>query len=202
MAELPAGFEVVRGWRAADTAAFTAGVQWEQPTIRIFGREHLAPRQVAWFGDEAYNYSGTRHEPAPPPPALAEARDAVERAAGARFNSVLLNRYRDGRDSVAWHADDEPELGAEPVIASWTLGAGRTFSVKPWDRRDRRRRSVILGDGDLLVMRGRSQADYLHSIRKTARPVGSWHAFASMTDGLQQFEVGVYFVEPDDGTGG
>lgn len=163
------GFQLIRAWRhVGDEIA--AAIQWEQPTLRIFGRECLAPRLVAWFGDGEYSYAGKRHEPAPMPEWIAEAKREIEALAGATFNSVLLNYYRNGRDSVAWHADDEPELGTEPTIASWTLGAARKFAVKARDGKVST--SVQLGDGDLLVMSGHSQLDYLHSIPKTTRQVG------------------------------
>lgn len=165
-----AGFSLVNGWRRFDLETAIASVEWEQPTIRVFGRECLTPRLVAWFGDGAYSYSGKRHEPAPMPEWVAAAQGEIEALTGARFNSVLLNYYRDGHDSVAWHADDEPELGTEPTIASWTIGAARTFAVKARDGGERW--NVPLGGGDLLVMSGRSQLDYLHSVPKTTRPIG------------------------------
>lgn len=143
---------------------------WQQTQVRIYGRDVATPRLTAWQGTAAYTYSGARHAPAPWHPRVLELRDRLEVRTGAAFNTCLGNLYRDGRDSVAWHADDEAELGAEPVIASVSLGAARTFSVKP--RRGPGRWSIALAAGDLLIMRGRSQADYLHAIPKTARPVG------------------------------
>jgi alkylated DNA repair dioxygenase AlkB len=96
-------------------------------------------------------------------------RLAVEHHTGARYNSVLANYYRTGADSVAWHADDEPELGSEPTIASLSFGSSRRFAIK--SRADNSVMACFLDHGDLLVMSGRSQADYLHSITKTARSV-------------------------------
>ena len=146
--------------------------EWEQETITLFGRPVVQPRLTAWFGvamDAATRYRTTR-PPVPWPPLLAAVGDRVAAHAGVEFNSALANLYRDGRDSVAWHADDEPALGAEPVIASVSLGATRRFALR---RRDKTKTfSVDLGHGDLLVMSGRIQQQWLHSIPKTRRPVG------------------------------
>ena len=108
-------------------AQLTAGVAWEQRAIRLFGQEVPQPRLTAWYGDPAarYTYSGLTWEPQPWTPALLSLRQRLEAAAQAPFNSVLLNRYRDGRDSMGWHSDDEPELGPAPTIASLSLGATR-----------------------------------------------------------------------------
>ena len=100
-------------------------------------------------------------------PSLAALRRRVEDAASASFNSVLVNWYRDGHDSNGWHADDEPELGHEPVIASLSLGATRFMSFKRRDGHARYR--LPLTDGDLLVMRGDSQSAWLHAITKSVR---------------------------------
>ena len=167
---IPEGFKLVSGWRQLNLETAIAGITWEQPELRIYGRKVLAPRMTAWFGDGAYTYSGKRQEPAPMPTWVDAARQDIEALTGARFNSVLLNYYRDGRDSVSWHSDDEPEIGAEPTIASWSLGAARTFAVKPVASGERW--SAPLGNGDLLIMSGRSQADYLHSVPKTTKPIG------------------------------
>src|SRR6476469_696107 len=108
-------------------AKLTAEAAWEQRTIRLFGQAFPQPRLTAWYGDpEArYTYSGLAWEPRPWLPALAQLRQRLESATGARYNSVLLNLSRDGRDSMGWHADDEPELGPSPAIASLSLGAVR-----------------------------------------------------------------------------
>lgn len=178
-AALPSCFELVPGWLpAAEAASLLATLEtelpWQQTQTRIYGRDFATPRLTAWQGEAAYAYSGTRHEPAGWHPATAALRERLEvrAGAGAAFNSCLGNLYRDGRDSVSWHADNEPELGAEPVIASVSLGAARAFSVKPRHLADLQRWSVELAAGDLLIMRGRSQVDYLHAVPKTARPVG------------------------------
>ncbi len=154
-------------------AAIRHEVPWETHVIRIFGREIPSPRLSCWIGDPeaAYVYSGTRFEPHPWTPTLVALRGRVEAASGARYNSVLANRYRDGRDSMGFHADDEPELGPEPVIASLSLGARRRFVLKH-RKRKRETLELALGDGDLLVMRGATQRHWNHALPKTARPVG------------------------------
>jgi hypothetical protein len=89
---------------------------------------------------------------------------------GVVFNSVLLNRYRNGKDSVSWHADDEPEFGERPVIASVSFGGTRTFQFKHKKRKELKA-SVELTHGSLLIMRGDTQANWLHQIPKSAKPV-------------------------------
>jgi len=164
------GFQIYSAWRTFDLETIVRSVAWKHPQFTIFGKVYNAPRLTAWFGDGVYTYSGDRNEPAPMPDWINAARRDIEALTGARFNSVLLNYYRDGRDSVAWHADDEPELGTEPTIASWSLGARRTFAAKPRAGGDGWK--VQLGCGDLLVMSGRSQLDYLHSVPKTTKAIG------------------------------
>jgi alkylated DNA repair dioxygenase AlkB len=171
----------VRLWRGAWTTAEANAVldallhevQWEQEEILIFGRRHPVPRLVAWHGDPgtAYTYSGTAHEPRPWTPTLVAVKQHIEALTCHRFNSVLLNRYRDGRDGMGWHADDEPELGREPAIASVTFGATRRFQLR--HRRLRNARIALdLGHGDLLLMSGPTQHRYLHAVPKTTRAVG------------------------------
>ena len=103
-------------------------------------------------------------------PTLLDAKRHVEAAAGAAFNSVLLNRYRGGRDSIGMHADDEPELGVNPVVASVSLGAVRTFVLR--HRKSREKIALPLAHGSLLVMGGTCQRHWLHGVPKTEQPVG------------------------------
>lgn len=150
-----------------------ASIDWQQEEVVIFGQRRLVPRLVAWHGDPgtAYTYSGTAHEPLPWTPALAVIKARVESLTCHTFNSVLLNRYRGGRDGMGWHSDDEPELGREPVIASVSFGARRRFHLK--HRRLRAaRQELLLGHGDLLLMTGPTQHHYVHAVPKTAREVG------------------------------
>jgi alkylated DNA repair dioxygenase AlkB len=153
-------------------AALDAAIAWERHHVRIFGREIPAPRLSCWIGDPgaAYTYSRVRFEPRPWPPLLAGLRARVAAAAGEAFNSVLANRYADGADSMGWHADDEPELGTDPVIASLSLGAVRRFALR--HKATRARRDLALGHGSLLVMRGATQANWQHALPRTARPLG------------------------------
>ncbi len=160
---------------AADAlqTALLAQVRWEVHLIRLFGREVPSPRLSCWIGDPgaAYRYSGVLFEPQPWPPALLGLRGRLAAACGASFNSVLANRYRDGRDAMGWHSDDEPELGPQPVIASLSLGATRRFLVKsraPGGGRI----ALDLPHGSLLLMRGDTQRNTRHALTRTARPVG------------------------------
>lgn len=139
-------------------------VVWEQRAIVLFGRSVLQPRLIAWAGDVGYRYSGQTLEPRPFTPALVDVRERLRRRTGIPFNHVLLNRYRDGRDSIGLHADDEPELGPDPVVATVSLGTTRRFVLKS------RRKSVPGGGrfdlehGSLLVMGGTSQRHYVHGV--------------------------------------
>ncbi len=148
-------------------------VPWEVHRIRMFGRVVDSPRLSCWIGDpEArYRYSGSLFEPHPWPESLATLRKRLSAEIGTAFNSVLANRYRDGRDAMGWHRDDEPELGLRPVIASVSLGATRRFRLKPDDAAVAPL-SLDLPHGSLLVMRGDTQAKFRHALPRTARPVG------------------------------
>jgi len=169
---------------AAAMAALCDAIPWETHRIRLFGREVDAPRRSCWIGDPdaAYTYSRTRFEPRPWPAALLPIRARLEAETGGVFDSVLANLYRDGRDSMGWHSDDEPELGPRPLIASLSLGAERRFLLKPRDRRflsrdgggtqGRRAFAVALPPGSLLLMAGDTQRHYLHALPATARPAG------------------------------
>ncbi|MBF9223748.1 alpha-ketoglutarate-dependent dioxygenase AlkB family protein [Hymenobacter ruricola] len=159
---------------AALLAQLTAEVAWEQRTIRLFGQESPQPRLTAWYGDAdaRYTYSGLAWEPRPWTPALLALRQRLEAATASRFNSVLLNLYRDGRDGMGWHADDEPELGPAPAIASLSLGATRRFRLRPRAGLVHPPLSLDLGSGSLLLMRGPTQRHWQHALPKTTRPLG------------------------------
>ena len=166
------------GWLVpAQAAALADGLlhelPWQVHRVRMFGREIDSPRRSCWIGDPgaAYRYSGIRHEPHPWPSLLLPLRERLVLETGVHFNSVLANLYRDGRDSMGWHSDDEPELGEHPVIASLRLGATRRFVLR--HRLERSRRHTLeLRDGSLLVMRGRTQVQWQHALPRTAKPVG------------------------------
>jgi alkylated DNA repair dioxygenase AlkB len=154
-------------------AALRRGIDWQQEEILIFGKRQRVPRLVAWHGDSdaTYTYSGTAHKPLPWTDELSFVRERLQSLTGHRYNSVLLNRYRDGRDGMGWHADDEPELGAQPAIASLSLGAARRFRLRHRRRVDTRL-ALDLAHGDLLLMAGDTQNAYQHALTKTARQVG------------------------------
>lgn len=155
--------------------ALTAELPLRADTFTLFGRTVAVPRRVAYLGDpgRAYRYSGQTYAPAPWTPTLAALRETLAARTGLAFNAVLANHYRDGRDSVGWHADDERELGPaadDVAIASLSLGATRRFVMRA--QRGGERREFALGDGSLLVMRGTTQRHWRHALPKTARPVG------------------------------
>jgi alkylated DNA repair dioxygenase AlkB len=144
---------------------------WRQDELTLFGRKVLTPRLSCWVGDVPYTYSGLTLMPEPWSPAALVIRDLVEDFSGEKFNSVLLNLYRDGRDSMGWHCDDEPELGKNPVIASISLGAVRRFRLRH-KQNHKTTVSVDLSEGSLLMMSGATQHHWQHCVPKTARPVG------------------------------
>lgn len=150
------------------------GTDWRRHELKLFGKTLVAPRLSAWHGDPQceYGYSGIRLSPQPWSPTLTEIRGWLKQATGLLFNAVLVNLYRDGRDSMGWHSDDEPELGVEPTIASLSLGAVRRFRL--------RRRSVPaasvgldLASGSLLLLGGKTQRRWQHALPKTRRAVGA-----------------------------
>lgn len=146
----------------------TRQIPWRQEAIRLFGHWVDQPRLVAWFGALDYRYSGLTLAAAPPPDWLMPLWRACEQQAGQGFNGLLLNRYRHGQDSMGWHADDEAELGRDPVIASLSLGQTRRFVLK--HRGLGERLSQELTSGSLLVMAGALQHHWLHALPKTRRP--------------------------------
>ena len=169
----PACVSYLPGWVSDASSAFhrvQAELAWEQHTITLFGRTVPTPRLTAWTGDQPYAYSGVLNEPQRCSPTLRHLRDRLVDELGVPFNSCLANLYRDGSDSMGYHSDDEPELGARPTIGSISLGERRTFVLR--HRRTHEKWSWSLGHGDLLVMRAESQSDYAHAVPKTARPVG------------------------------
>ncbi|SDQ37718.1 DNA-N1-methyladenine dioxygenase [Pseudoxanthomonas sp. CF385] len=165
-------------WLGADAADrlfddLIDALPWSVHRIRLFGREVDSPRLSAWIGDPdaVYRYSGTRFAPLPWTDALSAVRVRLQSALGSPFNSVLANLYRDGRDAMGWHSDDEPELGLKPLIASVSLGAPRRFLLKHREN-PAVRSALVLPHGSLLVMSGDTQRLYRHALPRTARPVG------------------------------
>jgi len=159
--------------------------------VRVYGRLHPVPRLVCWFGDPGctYRYSGLVHAPLPWTAPLATLRQRLQQQLGCDFNSLLLNRYRNGADRMGWHADDESELDPEHPIASLSLGVGRTlrFRPRPERRPDRRPEpqrqppsaeaiaspfGLELTDGDLLLMEAPTQRHWQHALPARSRVVG------------------------------
>lgn len=151
-----------------------AEVPWRQESIVVWGKSYLQPRLIAWYGDPrcSYTYSGITLRPLPWNPLLLELKHLVEAAASASFNSVLLNYYRDHRDSMGLHSDDEPELGATPILASLSLGQERTLTLKHKVRKDVSPVRIKLASGSLLLMRGDTQRYWKHGIEKETRLCG------------------------------
>ena len=149
-------------------------VSWSQPELTLFGKKVKSPRLAAWYGDAkaVYRYSGLVNHPMPWLEPLEIIRAKLEAYTGSRFNSVLLNLYRDGNDAMGWHADNEEELGSEPVIASVSLGATRTFRLRESASRRGPGAKLELDHGSLLLMAGQTQRFWKHAIPRTRKPVG------------------------------
>ncbi|RKR82743.1 alkylated DNA repair dioxygenase AlkB [Mucilaginibacter gracilis] len=143
---------------------------WKQESQYMYGREVKTPRLTAWYGDESsyYKFSGQQFIPLKWTDQLLNIKLKIEPAAGVLFNSVLLNYYRDNNDSVAWHSDDEPELGINPLIASVNFGQTRRFDVRH-KANHKQKYSVNLENGSLLLMKGDVQHQWEHQVPKSAK---------------------------------
>ncbi len=146
---------------------------WRQEKITVYGKSYLQPRLSAWHGDLAYSYSGIRLEPLPWTPTLLDIRRRVESLVEHDFNSVLLNYYRDQKDRMGMHSDDEPELGPQPVIASLSLGETRTLLFKHRSRKDLKTIKLALPHASLLLMRGNTQQHWRHGINAEKHACGA-----------------------------
>ncbi len=151
-----------------------AEIPWRHENILVWGKMYSQPRLVAWYGDRGsvYTYSGIKLTPLPWTDLLRDIKTRVETASAATFNSVLLNYYRDNRDSMGFHSDDEPELGVRPTIASLSLGEERTFVLKHKVKKLSKPVRLRLESGSLLLMKGETQRYWKHGIAKTSRPCG------------------------------
>ena len=150
-------------------------IEWSQNTIRFYGKESLVPRLEAWYGDpgKSYAYSGIHMNPKPWTEDLLEIKQAIEKQACVTFNSVLINYYRDGKDRVAWHSDDEKELGQNPVIGSVSLGTARKFKLRHKQYKvNGHKAEILLQHGSFLLMKGPTQHHWMHEIPRTAKPIG------------------------------
>ena len=154
-------------------ADLNAALDWQQPRIQVFGRYHTVPRLTAWHGDAGipYRYSGHQHVADGWPDVLKPVRDTVSELCGHPFNSVLANRYRNGKDCMGYHSDDEPELGPEPWIASYSLGVERDFVFRPRGG-GRQCFSLALPDNSLLLMSPQVQQQFQHALPRRQRVQG------------------------------
>ncbi len=146
---------------------------WRQDMIKVFGKEYAQPRLTALYANnqKPYSYSNITMHPLVFSEELLELKRLISFQSQTEFTTCLLNLYRDGKDSNGWHADDEKELGKNPVIASLSLGQERFFCLK--HRKDvKLKHKLLLEHGSLLIMRGETQHFWLHQIPKTAKPVG------------------------------
>jgi alkylated DNA repair dioxygenase AlkB len=151
---------------------FIDTIPWVQEDIQMYGKIMKTPRLTAWYGDpkKEYIFSGTKHHPMVWTDELLMIKEKIEPVSGVQFNSVLLSYYRDASDSVAWHSDDEYELGVNPIIASVSFGQVRRFDIK--HKQDRNRKySIYLENGSLLIMKGDLQHNWVHQIPKSTKPL-------------------------------
>ena len=153
-------------------AELVKDIPWQQDEIRVYGKIHPQPRLTALFGNEGkpYSYSNITMQPHPWNSLLQKLKTEIEKVSDTIFTTVLLNQYRDGEDSNGWHADNEKELGTNPVIASLSFGAERMFQLKHNLDKDLKK-NIVLQHGSLLLMRGKTQHFWKHQIPKTAKPI-------------------------------
>ena len=146
---------------------------WRQDDIRVFGKIYPQPRLTALYGNnqKPYQYSNIIMQPLQFTPLLKELKEDIDKISGTSFSTCLLNLYRDGQDSNGWHADDEKELGKNPVIASLSLGEERRFHLKHKNNKDLKHK-IVLEHGSLLLMKGATQHNWLHQIPKTRKSIG------------------------------
>jgi alkylated DNA repair dioxygenase AlkB len=150
-------------------ATLLTEIPWRQEHLKIAGKLRAIPRLQCWMGDVSsdYGYSGVRLSPCPWHDSVSDIHKRIQQLIGSRFNSVLINYYRNGQDSVAWHADDEIELGESPLIASVSLGAQRVFELKQKHMIPAKKYQLPLRHGSLLIMGGTMQQHWLHQLPKT-----------------------------------
>jgi alkylated DNA repair dioxygenase AlkB len=141
-------------------------IKWKQDSINLYGKSMLLPRITSWYGDtgKSYSYSGINSSPNEWNDGLVSIKKSIEEVAGVKFNSVLMNWYRNGEDHLNWHADDEKELGVNPIIASVNFGAARDFLLRRNDKSSKI--TIPLNHGALLIMKGELQHYWQHSVPK------------------------------------
>ncbi|MDQ3192173.1 MAG: alpha-ketoglutarate-dependent dioxygenase AlkB [Bacteroidota bacterium] len=144
---------------------------WKQESMNMYGKKVNFPRLTSWYGegDKPYTFSGITLSPHPWNKELITIKNKIEPLAKVKFNSVLLNLYRDGNDSISWHTDAEKELGKNPVIASVNFGATRKFQLRHVKTKEKL--EIELTNGSLLIMQGELQHYWQHQVPKTAQKV-------------------------------
>jgi len=149
--------------------SFKEKIHWKQESMNMYGRELMFPRLTAWYGDnnKPYSFSGITLQPHAWSDELLKIKNDIEPLCECIFNSVLLNRYRDGKDSISWHTDAEKELGLNPIIASVNFGVERTFQLRHMNTKERI--DIVLKHGSLLIMKGELQHYWQHQIPKSKR---------------------------------
>lgn len=147
-------------------------IVWKQESMNMYGKKIDFPRLTAWYGnnDKPYSFSGITLQPLPWTSEILTIKNKIEPIAKTVFNSVLLNLYRDGNDSISWHTDAEKELGINPIIASVNFGATRKFQLRHIKTKEKI--EIELTHGSLLIMQGELQHFWQHQVPKTSKPVG------------------------------
>lgn len=147
------------------------GIEWEQEEMMMYGKSIKLPRLTAWYGDndKPYSFSGINLSPKTWTDALLEIKKKIEFKEQASFNSVLLNLYRDGNDSISWHTDAEKELGLNPIIGSVNFGATRKFQLRHKETKEKI--ELELSHGSLLIMKGELQHYWQHQVPKTKKAI-------------------------------
>ncbi len=150
-------------------------IQWRQDKIKMFGKLLDQPRLTAFYGDanKPYSYSGIMMAPVDWNEDLLFIKNRIEKFVNIRFTSVLLNYYRDGKDSMGWHADDEKELGQNPIIGSVSFGETRNFQMRHKTQKEIKKVDIPLSNGSFLLMKGATQHFWQHQIPKTSRELSS-----------------------------
>lgn len=145
---------------------------WKQESMNMYGKKINFPRLTAWYGenDKPYSFSGITLQPHPWNSEILEIKNRIQPQSKVVFNSVLLNRYRDGNDSISWHTDAEPELGRNPVIASVNFGETRKFQLR--HIKTKQKLEIELTHGSLLIMQGELQHFWQHQVPKTSKIIG------------------------------
>ncbi|WP_299104825.1 alpha-ketoglutarate-dependent dioxygenase AlkB [uncultured Tenacibaculum sp.] len=144
-------------------------IEWRNDEAIIFGKRVVTKRKVAWYAEEAfeYSYSNTTKVALPFTKELLALKELVEKETNETYNSCLLNLYHDGSEGMAWHSDGEKDLKKNGAIASLTFGAERKFGFK--HKQTKEVVSLILQHGSLLVMKDETQTHWLHRLPPTKK---------------------------------